>query len=190
MEAVAKKVEVGSKKFTAVDLITVVVFAVLVRVLWLVFKSAGVVFPFNHSFMHMFSAFCLVACMTVVKKRYAAFYYTVGWCAINFFLQGEHWSYWVLIILLPLLPELYMKWRSKSFANPDDVYHSFKDLLVFAEFYTIVYFIFVWWSIIVIFLIPVPWGLSYLAFAGALVLAAVGAYLGWKMGKRISPLIN
>ncbi len=190
MEASVKKVVLSNKKFTAVDLITVVVFAALVRVLWMVFKSAGLVFPFNHSFMHLFSAFCLVACMTVVKKRGAAFYYTVGWCAINFFLQGEHWSYWALVLLLPLLPELYMKARSKSFANPDDVYHSFKDLLVFAEYYTVVYFAFVWWSLIAIFLVPIPWGLSFLAFGLALVLVVLGTYLGWKVGKKINPLIN
>ena len=61
-----QKAAVVSKKFTAVDLITVVVFAALVRVLWVVFKTAGVIFPFNHSLMHFFSSFCLVACMTVV----------------------------------------------------------------------------------------------------------------------------
>ncbi len=185
-----KKVVSKSKKFTAVDLITVVVFAALVRVLWLVFKSAGVVFPFNHSFMHLFSSFCLVACMTVVKKRFAAFYYTVGWCAINFFLQGEHWAYWLLVILLPLLPELYMTARSKSFANPDDVYHSYKDLLVFAMIYTIIYFVFVWWSLIFLFLIPIPWGLSIAAFALALVFVVLGTFLGWKVGTKIHSLIN
>lgn len=186
----AKKVVLSSRKFTAVDLITVVVFAALVRVLWMVFKSAGVVFPFNHSFMHMFSSFCLVACMTVVKKRWAAFFYTVGWCAINFFLQGEHWSYWILPLIAPLLPELYMKARSKSFENPDDVYHSFKDLLVFAEYYTVVYFVWVWISLIYVFLIPIPWGLSFIAFGLALILAALGTYLGHKVGTKIYPLVN
>lgn len=185
-----KKVVVGNKKFTAVDLITVVVFAALVRVLWIVFKSAGVVFPFNHSFMHFFSTFCLTACIAVVKKRYTAFYYTVGWCAINFFLQGEHWAYWALVILLPLLPELYMKARSKAFSNPDDVYHSFKDLLVFAVIYTVIYFVFVWWSLIYLYLIPIDWTLSALAFGGAVILAFPGTYLGYKLGFKINALIN
>lgn len=186
----AKKVSVGSKKFSAVDLITVVVFAALVRVLWIVFKSAGVVFPFNHSAMHLFSSFCLVSCMAVVKKRGAAFYYTVGWCAINFFLQGEHWAYWVLVVLLPFIPEMYMKKRSASFENPDDVYHSYKDLLVFALIYTIIYFVFVWFSLIYIYFIPIPWGLSYAAFGLALVLVFLGTYLGRKVGIKASSLIN
>lgn len=185
-----KKVVVRNKKFTAVDLITVVVFAALVRVLWIVFKSAGVVFPFNHSFMHFFSSFCLVACIAVVKKRNAAFYYTIGWCAINFFLQGEHWSYWVLVVLLPFVPEFYMKSRATHFENPQDVYHSFKDLLVFAMIYTIIYFVFVWWSLIYVYLIPIDWTLSALAFAGALILVVPGTYFGYKMGTRISALIN
>lgn len=185
-----KKVNVGKKKFNAVDLITVVVFAALVRVLWIVFKSAGVVFPFNHSFMHFFNSFCLVACIAVVKKRWAAFYYTVGWCAINFFLQGEHWSYWALVILTPLIPELIMKARGKSFENPDDVYHSFKDLLVFAYIYTIIYFVFVWFTLLKIFLIPINWGLSALAFGLALVLVIPGSWFGYKLGKKINTLIN
>lgn len=184
------KVNVGTKKFNAVDLITVVVFAALVRVLWMVFKTAGVVFPFNHSFMHFFSAFCLVACISVVKKRWTAFYYTIGWCAINFFLQGEHWSYWALVVLAPLLPELFMKARSKAFTNPDDVYHSFKDVLVFSIIYTIIYFAFVWWSLLFIFLVPIDWALSAMAFAGALVLCIPGSWLGYKLGKKINTLIG
>ena len=185
-----KKVTVGSKKFSAVDLITVVVFSALVRVLWIVFKSAGVVFPFNHSFMHFFSSFCLVSVMSVVKKRWTAFYYTVGWCAINFFLQGEHWYYWFLVVLAPLLPEVYMKFRSKSFANPDDVYHSFKDLLVFAYIYTVIYFGFVWCSLLFITKIPIDPLLSILAFAGALILVIPGSWLGNKLGKKLNTLIG
>lgn len=184
------KVTVGSKKFSAVDLITVVVFSALVRVLWIVFKSAGVVFPFNHSFMHFFSSFCLVAVLSVVKKRGTAFYYTVGWCAINFFLQGEHWYYWFLVILLPFIPEFYMNARSKSFANPDDVYHSFKDLLVFAYIYTIIYFAFVWYSLLVLVKMPISPVLSVLAFAGALILVIPGSYLGHKLGKKLNTLIG
>lgn len=186
----AKKVKVSSKKFTAVDLITVVVFAALVRVLWIVFKAAGVIFPFNHSFLHFFNAFCLVACMAVVKKRWAAFFYTVGWCAINFFLQGEHWSYWILPLTAGILPELYTIARSKAFEDPTDVYHSFKDLLIFAEIYTIIYFVWVWISLIFIFMIPIPWGLSALAFVLALILVGPGTYLGWKAGIKIHGLIN
>lgn len=186
----AKKVTVSSNKFTAVDLITVVVFAALFRVLWLVFKAAGVIFPFNHSFMHFFSAFCLVACVAVVKKRWAAFFYTVGWCAINFFLQGEHWSYWVLPITVGLIPELYMIARSKFFPEATDVYHSFKDLLVFTEIYTVIYFVWVWISLIYVFMIPIPWGLSAVAFALALVLVVPGVYLGHKVGTKIYGLIN
>ena len=185
-----KKANIGSKKFTAVDLITVVIFAALVRVLWIVFKSVGVIFPFNHSFMHFFSSLCLTACVAVVKKRFAAFYYTIGWCAINFFLQGEHWSYWALVVLLPFLPELYMKARAKAFPNPDDVYHSFKDLLVFALIYTVIYFCFVWWSLLYVFLIPINWGLSAIAFGGALVLTIPGTYLGYKLGTKVNALIN
>ena len=77
-----------------------------------------------------------------------------------------------------------------SFENPDDVYHSFKDLLVFCLIYTVIYFCFVWWSLLYIFLIPINWGLSAIAFAGALVPAVPGTYLSCKLGTKVNSLIN
>ena len=56
--------------------------------------------------------------------------------------------------------------------------------------YTIIYFVFVWWSLIYVYLIPIDWTLSALAFAGALILVVPGTYFGYKMGTRISALIN
>jgi hypothetical protein len=76
----------SNQKFNAVDLITCVVFAALVRVLFLVFKMFGVVFPFNHSMMLMFSAFCFVACVAIVKNHgQGSIIRLAGWQLISFF---------------------------------------------------------------------------------------------------------
>lgn len=178
-------------KFSAVDLITCVVFAALFRVLWIVFKAAGVVFPFNHSFMGFFVMFCLVACVAVVKKPMACLYYTIGWICINFFLQGEIPHYFVCIIILPLFPELYWIYRGKTMSDPSKVYHSFKDLLAGGLVYEVIYFVFTFEVAIKrVFLIPVDMKLQIAAFAGAIALAVFGIWVGLNMGKRLNSLIK
>lgn len=178
------------KKFNAIDLITVVVFAALFRVLWVVFKMAGVVFPFNHSFMMLFSSFSLIICLAVVKKRFAGVYYTIGWVCINFFLQGEIPHYFACIVLLPLIPELYVAAKSKLLKNPDDIFHSAKDMMVYSILYNTIYFVWNFIMIIYVFLIPTPMNLVYVAFAIGAVLMVVGSYLGLKVGVKINSLIN
>lgn len=187
--AVDGRAKIG-KKFNAVDLITVVVFAALVRVLFLVFKMFGVVFPFNHSVMMMFSSFALVACLAVVKKRYAGVFYTIGWVAINFFLQGEVPHYFACIVLLPLLPELYMAARSKMFKNPDDIFHSAKDVVIYSVMYNIAYFVFNFVMIMYVFLIPVPTTLLIASFALGIVFMVIGTLLGLSVGKKLNSLIG
>ncbi len=179
-----------AKKFNAVDLITVVVFAAMFRVLWIVFKMAGVVFPFNHSGMMLFSSFSLVICLAVTKKRYAGVFYTIGWVCINFFLQGEIPHYFACIVILPLLPELYLAARSKMFEDPEDVFHSFKDMTVYSLLYNVIYFVWNFIMIIYVFLIPTPMNLILAAFAIGLVLIFVGTYLGLKAGVKINALVH
>lgn len=182
--------ELIAKKFNAVDLITVVVFAAMFRVLWIVFKMAGVVFPFNHSGMMLFSSFSLVICLAVTKKRFAGVFYTIGWVCINFFLQGEIPHYFACIIILPLLSELYIAGRSKMFDNPDDVFHSFKDMMVYSVLYNVIYFVWNFIMIIYVFLIPTPMNLVIIAFVIGLALIVLGTYLGLRAGVKINALIN
>lgn len=181
---------VKPKKFSAVDMITVVVFAALFRVLWIVFKMFGVVYPFNHSFIILCSSFAFVACLVVVKKRYASVLFTIAWTAINFFLQGEIPLYFLCIIVLPLLPEIYLAARSKQFENPDDVFHSKKDMILASFMYNSIYFVFNFVMILNIFLIPTPMNLIFITFGIALVTQFVGSYLGFQIGYKIKGLIG
>lgn len=179
-----------SKKFNAVDLITVVVFGALVRVLFLIFKTFGVVFPFNHALMMIFMSFCLIACLEVVKKRYAGVFFTVAWVAIDFFLQGEVPHYFLCIVIVPLLSEIYLAIRCKAFKNPDDVFTSAKDMIVYSLLYCTIYFIFNFIMIIYVFMIPVVMPLVLAAFALGVVCMVFGSYLGVGVGKKISSLIG
>lgn len=190
------QVELGTKlsmvkrKVTAVDLITIVIFAVLYRVLWYFFKFAGVVFPFNHTFVYLFCAFALVLCWVVVRKPYASVYFTAAWCAINFFLQGELPIYWILVVIAPILPELYLNSRSKAFANPSDVYSSTKDLVVAAVLYNAIYEVFVWWSIVYPYQIPVPFHLIVIVFAISVVGMIIGTVIAKPLGLKLKALLG
>ncbi|MBK5239891.1 hypothetical protein [Clostridium sp.] len=183
------RVKMG-KAFSAVDLITVVVFAALIRILFLVFKTFGVVFPFNHSFMMLFSSFCLVSCLVVTRKKYAGVFFTIGWVCINFFLQGEVPHYFACIVLLPLLPEIYLAIRCKAFSNPDDIFTSTIDMIVYSVIYNVLYFVFNFVMIIYVFMIPVVMPLVMAAFAVGVVCMVIGTMMGLGIGKKISTLIN
>ncbi|USK36598.1 hypothetical protein LIT25_28045 (plasmid) [Bacillus sp. F19] len=188
--ATGNKIAVLKKKVTAVDLITIVVFAVLYRVLWYFFKFAGVVFPFNHTFVYLFCAFCLVLCWVIVRRPYASVYFTAAWCAINFFIQGEIPVYWVLVVIAPLLPEIYLNMRRKAFANADEVYSSTKDLIVAAVLYNMVYEAFVWWSIISVYQIPVPFNMIAIVFAISIIGMIIGAAIARKLGLKLKGLLG
>lgn len=191
MEAAMKKpLNVVKKKITAVDLVTIVIFAVLYRVLWYFFKFAGVVFPFNHTFVYLFSAFCLVLCWVVVRRPYASVYFTAAWCAINFFLQGELPVYWILVVIAPLLPELYLNYRKKFYLKQDDVYSNVKDLVVAALLYNIIYEAFVWLTVIYMYKIPVPFSMIALVFGISLIGMVIGAVIAQKLGLRLKSLIG
>lgn len=178
------------KKITAVDLITVVVFAVLYRVLWYFFKMAGVVFPFNHIAIYLFSSFCLIACWAIVRKPWASFYYTVAWCAINFFLQGEIPLYWVLVGLLPVIPELYLNSRAKSFDEPTDVYSSTKDLIIASIVYNVIYAIWNFAMIVKVFMIPVPTNLIILVIGLSVIAIVIGGFAGKNLGIKLKALLG
>ncbi|MBM7587241.1 glucan phosphoethanolaminetransferase (alkaline phosphatase superfamily) [Bacillus pakistanensis] len=188
--ATGNKLNVLKKKVTAVDLITIVIFAVLYRVLWYFFKFAGVVFPFNHTFVYLFCAFCLVLCWVIVRRPYASVYFTAAWCAINFFIQGEIPVYWVLVVIAPLLPEIYLNMRSKSFTNRDEIYSSTKDLIVAAVLYNVIYEAFVWWSINSVYQIPVPFNLIAIVFAISIIGMIFGAFMAKKLGVRLKALLG
>jgi hypothetical protein len=188
--ATGNKINVLKKKVTAVDLITIVIFAVLYRVLWYFFKFAGVVFPFNHTFVYLFCAFCLVLCWVIVRRPYASVYYTAAWCAINFFIQGEIPVYWVLVVIAPLLPELYLNMRSKAFKNRDEIYSSTKDLIVAAVLYNVIYEAFVWWSINSVYQIPVPFNLIAIVFAISIIGMIFGAFIAKRLGVKLKALLG
>jgi hypothetical protein len=184
------KVTAMKKGINAVDLITITVFAVLFRVLFYIFKLLGVVFPFNHTFMYLVSAFTLVACVVLVNKKGVFFLYTVAWSAINFFLQGEIPLYWALIVILPLIPELYLMARSKNMDKPGDAYIDTKNLMFVTFVYNILYMIWNFVMIVTVFKIPVPMHLILIVMAISCVCTVIGVIFGKQSGLQLKKLLG
>jgi hypothetical protein len=56
------------KRFTAVDLVTLAVFAALYRALWYFWSAIGFLFPFNQVLSTLFYVLCGVAGVVIVRK--------------------------------------------------------------------------------------------------------------------------
>jgi hypothetical protein len=176
--------------FTAVDLITVVVFAALFRILFMIYKVAGIVFPWNHPVWYFFVTITLSASLVVVKKVGATFLFTVAWLAINFFFQGEIPAYWICAATMPLIPELYFYVRSQRVGR-EQVFTSMSDQLIgVGALYTLMAYASNMLIFIFIMNIPFPRWMVWPVGALSLILGLVGAWLGTLAGKRLSGLVG
>ncbi|HKZ43657.1 MAG TPA: hypothetical protein VJZ78_01310 [Anaerolineales bacterium] len=183
-------VEALFKKLTAVDLITLVVFAALFRILFLVYKLAEIVFPWNHPAWYFFCMLCLTPAVMMVRKPGATFLYTVSWLAINFFFQGEIPLWWICAATVPLIPELYMYMRAKAMGGYKVAFGDLKELIIFGLIYTLLAYTSNMLLIIFALGNPMPRVLFWPVGALSLVVGALGTWLGHSVGKRISGLVG
>lgn len=187
--AIGAKTDKIFKNLTAVDLITVVVFAVLFRLLFLVYKLAEIVFPWNHPVWYFFAALTLIPALLIIRKIGATFLFTVAWLAFNFFFQGEIPLWWIGVVTIPLIPELYLYYRSKK-VGTKAVFSNTKDLVIVGLIYTFLAYITNITLILFALLNPMPRVLVWPVGALALVLGLLGSWAGIWIGKRISGLIG
>src|SRR5574342_622711 len=91
------------QRFTAIDLVTIALFAVILRYAALpVYKALYVVFPWNQALLPLFMAFCMATMLAIVPKPGTTLLWTIVWMAINFFLQGEELVYALGAMLIPV----------------------------------------------------------------------------------------
>ncbi len=187
--AVQTKTDKLLKSMTAVDLITIVVFAVLFRLLFLVYKMAEIVFPWNHPVWYFFAGLALIPALFITRKVGTVFLFTVAWLAFNFFFQGEIPLWWIGAATIPLVPEAYLYLRSKR-DGTQRVFTSLKDLLVVGGIYTLLAYITNMALVLFALLNPMPRVLVWPVGALALALGLLGAWAGFGVGKRLSGLIG
>ncbi len=177
------------KALTAVDLITVVVFAALFRILFMIYKMAEIVFPWNHPAWYFFCMLCLAPALMIVRKPGAMFLFTVAWLAINFFFQGEIPLWWVGAATIPLIPEAYMYFRAKRM-GAKVAFTNLRELIIVGLIYTALAY--ATNMILIIFALgnPFPRWEVWPVAALSLIVGALGTWLGFLVGKRISGLIG
>jgi len=178
------------KSLTAVDLITAVVFAALFRILFMVYKLAEIIFPWNHPAWYFFCMLCLAPAVMIIRKPAATFLFTVAWLAINFFFQGEIPLWWIGAATIPIIPEIYMYFRAKQLGSAKAAFTNLKDLIIFGLIYTALAYATNMTLIIFALQNPVPRWMVWPVAALSLIAGALGTWLGYVIGKRISGLIG
>lgn len=178
------------KGLTAVDLITIVVFAAMFRILFMVYKMAEIVFPWNHPAWYFFCLLCLGATLLIVRKPGAMFLYTVAWIAIDFFFQGEIPLWWIGVVTIGLIPEVYMYLRAKQVGSAKTVFTNLKDVIIVGVIYTA--FAYATNMSLILFALqnPMPRWMVWPVAVLSLILGGLGAWLGASVGKGISGLIG
>jgi len=183
------RVEKIFKSLTAVDLITLVVFAALFRILFMIYKLAEIIFPWNHPAWYFFCLLCLAPAILIVRKIGAIFTFTIAWLAINFFFQGEIPLWWICAITVPLIPEAYMYWRSKQM-GVKEAFTDTRNLYVVGFLYTLLAYVSNMLLIIYALDNPMPrwefWPVGVLS----LILGLAGTWVGKLVGDRVSGLIG
>ncbi len=173
------------ERFTAVDLITIALFAVLLRYAFLpVYKALYVVFPWNQALFPLFMSFCMATMLAMVPKPGATLLWTIVWMAINFFLQGEDLIYVLGSIPIPFIVEGVFFLMKKYGGDP-------VSLLVGTMVYTAGFKLWDWIALNQVFLIPYPIGIFLLVSAvGIFIASNAGAYLGFRLGKQLRRLVG
>lgn len=189
MSAVKAGAEKLIKTLSAVDLVTVVVFAALFRILFMIYKLAEIIFPWNHPAWYFFCMLCLTPALLVVRKIGAAFLFTLTWLAINFFFQGEIPLWWICLVTVPLIPELYLYLKAKK-EGLKPAFENFRTQMVVGLLYTALAYVSNMLLIIYALQNPMPKVLFWPVGVLALILGALGTWLGFGIGKRIQGLIG
>jgi len=172
--------------FSAVDLMTIALFALLLRfVLLYIYKALYVVFPWNQALFPFFLNLCLATVLVMVRKGGTLLLWSVTWWLINLFLQGEDPVYAAGLIPCYLIAEA-VAFLVKKYG------YDLKSQLVVGTAYQLPIKIWDWWALNVLFLIPYP---VMTAFLPVLVITVVvsgpiGIYLGYLFGGKLKEVVG
>jgi hypothetical protein len=177
------------KRFTAVDLVTLAVFAALYRACWYIWHAFNFIFPFNQLFAVFFMVFFTMAAVVIVRKWAAPILFAIGAMTINMVFQGEMLSATLVYFTWGLLPSLYLYLREKAGADP---YISLKDMGVDSLILAIVWGITNLCIVFPIFfgLAITPSSLLLLMVGLGAVIGTIGGILGSMLGNKVKGLIS
>jgi ABC-type thiamin/hydroxymethylpyrimidine transport system permease subunit len=176
------------QRFTAVDLVTIAVFAALWRAMWYVWNVFAFLFPFNQVLNTFFGVLCTVAAYLIVRKVGTALLLQIAAMLINVLVQGEVFSVALVGVITGILPDLYCYIVLRTGRDP---FVSLRDMFI-AGLLTALSHNFLLWIIMLKFLYKVPMADSLVAavFAAGTVGGLIGGVAGYGLGDRIKGLIG
>ena len=175
------------RRFNAIDLVTIAVFAALVRAGWYIWQIFGFAFPFNVVIAAFFYGVGAIASAVIVRKAGAFSLFTIAASLINFFFQGEALVASILYLFLGVLADAYVYLRLKA---GDDPFSNLRDMTIAGTLFSLLWSGSNWGYVFpIIFMIElntgVHIGVAVACFAGGI----VGGILGYLLGDRLKGLI-
>jgi hypothetical protein len=164
-------------RFTAVDLVSIAVFALLLRfVFYYIYRALQIAFPLNQAIFPIALAFCIAACLVIVPKRGTILLFTALWLAIDFLFQGESPIYVAVYWIIPIVAEVMfvvLGWKGDER----------KAALIGMPVYIALHMILQWFALTYIFFVRIELPIYIpLYLLSVFVMAPIGGYFGHKVG--------
>lgn len=176
------------QRFTAVDLVTLVVFAALYRAFWYVWNALSFIFPFNQILNTLFYGLCAVAALMFVRKVGAATLFLIAAALINIFIQGESLAVAALSLGFGIFADIYILILRSMGRDP---FSSRTQMFIIGAILSFIHSFALWIILFkLVFMVPLPDAIFYSVFAGGFVGGMVGGILGYYLGDKIKGLIG
>jgi len=176
------------QRFTAVDLVTIAVFAALYRAMWYVWNIFSFAFPFNQVINTFFGVLCTVAALVIVRKVGTATMFQIAAMLINVLVQGEVFSVALWGCTTGLLADLYCYLVLRGGGDP---FGALRHMSI-AGALTAFMFNFNLWIVMMTFLykVSMPTQIVVTVFILGTITGIIGGVVGYFLGDRIKGLIG
>jgi hypothetical protein len=176
------------QRFTAVDLVTIAVFAALYRAMWYVWNIFSFAFPFNQVLNTFFAVLCTIAALVIVRKTGTATLFQIAAMLINVLVQGEVFSVALWGCTTGLLADLYCYLALRSGGDP---FGSLRHMTI-AGVLTAFMHNFNLWIVMMTFLYKVglPTQIVATVFILGMITGTIGGVVGYFLGDRMKGLIG
>lgn len=173
------------RNFTAVDLVTIAVFAVIFRVAGIpIYRFTEFFFPYNIGIRFMIDCILAGTAVVIVGKRGTLTIYAVTWWLINFVFEGEDLA-WIIGMWIPIIAtELYLSYGVNYKLTRKSAVIGIG--ILWGSLFAAIYWIYLQYFYLLIYPIEV----IATSFAITVVLSIVGGLTGLSIGDRLKGLVG
>ena len=176
------------QRFTAVDLVTIAVFAALHRAMWYVWNIFAFLFPFNQVLNTFFAVLCTVAALVIVRKVGTATLFQIAGMLINVFIQGEVFTVALVGASTGILADAYCYFVLAAGRDP---FRFLRDMFIAGALVALLHNFNMWIIMLkLIYKIPMENSIVVAVFAAGTVGGMIGGVVGFFLGDRIKGLIG